>query len=102
MIVDPITLELIRNALQSVVDEMALTLVRTAYSANLSVDMLETNSEANPTFIGGSDRIDTRIVVRGLQASTKLRPRAFPSSRWTVCWKRIGPGPSISTFSQLA
>ena len=32
---DPITLELIRNGLESLVDEMALTLVRTAYSPNL-------------------------------------------------------------------
>jgi N-methylhydantoinase B len=32
---DPITLELIRHGLESIVDEMALTLVRTAYSANL-------------------------------------------------------------------
>lgn len=32
---DPITLELIRNGLESIVDEMALTLVRTAYSPNL-------------------------------------------------------------------
>src|SRR5262249_30520511 len=32
---DPITLELVRSALESTVDEMALTLVRTAYSANL-------------------------------------------------------------------
>jgi len=39
MTLDPITLELIRNALQSVVDEMALTLVRTAYSANLKSAM---------------------------------------------------------------
>jgi N-methylhydantoinase B len=37
--VDPITAELIRNGLQSVVDEMALTLVRTAYSANLKSAM---------------------------------------------------------------
>jgi N-methylhydantoinase B len=36
---DPITLELIRNGMQSVVDEMALTLVRTAYSANLKSAM---------------------------------------------------------------
>jgi N-methylhydantoinase B len=36
---DPITAELIRNSLQSVVDEMALTLVRTAYSANLKSAM---------------------------------------------------------------
>ncbi|HEY8477746.1 MAG TPA: hydantoinase B/oxoprolinase family protein, partial [Chloroflexota bacterium] len=36
---DPITLELVRNALESVVDEMAVTLVRTAYSANLKSAM---------------------------------------------------------------
>ncbi|MYE88115.1 hydantoinase B/oxoprolinase family protein, partial [Candidatus Poribacteria bacterium] len=32
---DPITSELIKNALDALVDEMALTLVRTAYSSNL-------------------------------------------------------------------
>jgi N-methylhydantoinase B len=37
--VDPITAELIRNSLQAIVDEMALTLVRTAYSANLKSAM---------------------------------------------------------------
>ena len=36
---DPVTAELIRNSLQSIVDEMALTLVRTAYSANLKSAM---------------------------------------------------------------
>lgn len=36
---DAITAELIRNSLQAVVDEMALTLVRTAYSANLKSAM---------------------------------------------------------------
>src|SRR5918911_411350 len=34
-----ITAELIRNSLQAIVDEMALTLVRTAYSANLKSAM---------------------------------------------------------------
>src|SRR3989440_10093991 len=33
--IDPVTQELIRNALDALVDEMALTLVRTAYSSNL-------------------------------------------------------------------
>src|SRR5919201_1191602 len=33
--IDPITLELVKNAVESVVDEMALTIMRTAYSANL-------------------------------------------------------------------
>src|SRR3954451_5954466 len=36
---DPVTAELIRNSLQAIVDEMALTLVRTAYSANLKSAM---------------------------------------------------------------
>ena len=38
---DPITLELIKNALDAIVDEMAIALVRTAYSNNLknSMDM---------------------------------------------------------------
>jgi N-methylhydantoinase B len=38
---DPITLELVKNALDTVVDEMAIALVRTAYSNNLknSMDM---------------------------------------------------------------
>src|SRR3954467_629068 len=37
--IDPVTAELIRNGLQAIVDEMALTLVRTAYSANLKSAM---------------------------------------------------------------
>src|ERR1700732_3298336 len=38
---DPILLELVKNALDAVVDEMAIALVRTAYSNNLknSMDM---------------------------------------------------------------
>jgi N-methylhydantoinase B len=38
---DPITLELVKNALDTIVDEMAIALVRTAYSNNLknSMDM---------------------------------------------------------------
>jgi N-methylhydantoinase B len=35
MTIDPITLELVKNSVESVVDEMALTLMRTAYSMNL-------------------------------------------------------------------
>jgi N-methylhydantoinase B len=36
---DAVTAELIRNSLQAIVDEMAVTLVRTAYSANLKSAM---------------------------------------------------------------
>src|SRR5262252_9743650 len=35
MATDPVTLELVKNAVESVVDEMALTIMRTAYSSNL-------------------------------------------------------------------
>jgi N-methylhydantoinase B len=35
MPVDPVTMELVKNAVESVVDEMALTIMRTAYSSNL-------------------------------------------------------------------
>ena len=33
--IDPITLEIMRNGLQSIADEMTATLVRTAYSPNI-------------------------------------------------------------------
>ena len=35
MSIDPVTLELVKNDVESVVDEMALTIMRTAYSMNL-------------------------------------------------------------------
>ncbi|MFN8633186.1 MAG: hydantoinase B/oxoprolinase family protein [Chloroflexota bacterium] len=35
MATDPVTLELVKNAVESIVDEMALTIMRTAYSSNL-------------------------------------------------------------------
>jgi N-methylhydantoinase B len=54
---DPITLELVRNGLESVVDEMALTLTRTAYSANLknAMDLSTAICDA-----------DMRLVAQGL------------------------------------
>jgi N-methylhydantoinase B len=54
---DPITLELVRNGLESIVDEMALTLVRTAYSANLK------NAMDLSTAICAADM---RLVAQGL------------------------------------
>src|SRR6185436_8550352 len=55
--VDPITLELVRNGLESIVDEMALTLVRTAYSANLknAMDLSSAICDA-----------DMRLIAQGL------------------------------------
>lgn len=41
-----------------------------AYTPNMSADMLQNSADANPTFLGGSDLSDTRILVRGLSAST--------------------------------
>lgn len=55
--VDPITLELIRNGLESIVDEMALTLVRTAYSANLKSSMDLSSAFCDP---------EGRLLVQGL------------------------------------
>src|SRR5262245_8133331 len=54
---DPITQELIRNALDALVDEMALTLVRTAYSSNLknSLDLSAAVCDA-----------EGRLVAQGL------------------------------------
>src|SRR5215813_13428767 len=54
---DPITAELIRNSLQEIVDEMALTLVRTAYSANLKSAM-DLSSALCDT--------DGRLIAQGL------------------------------------
>src|ERR1700756_4177760 len=50
---DPILLELVKNALDAVVDEMAIALVRTAYSNNLknSMDMSCALCDANGRLI---------------------------------------------------
>ncbi len=55
--VDPITFELIRNALGSIVDEMTLTVVRTAYSSNLKNSM---------DFSTGFLNAEGELVVQGL------------------------------------
>ena len=54
---DPITLELVKNALDAIVDEMAIALVRTAYSNNLknSMDMSCALCDA-----------DGRLIAQGL------------------------------------
>ena len=48
---DPILLELVKHALDAIVDEMAIALVRTAYSNNLknSMDELRAMRRAGPT-----------------------------------------------------
>ena len=54
---DPIELELLKNGLESVVDEMALTVVRTAYSTNLKNSM---------DFSTGLCDIEGNLVAQGL------------------------------------
>ena len=54
---DPIELELLKNALESVVDEMALTVVRTAYSTNLKNSMDFSTGLLDP---------DGNLVAQGL------------------------------------
>lgn len=46
--IDPVTFELIKNAIESLVDEMALTIVRTAYSGNLKNSMDLSSAFCNP------------------------------------------------------
>ncbi|HVC34447.1 MAG TPA: hydantoinase B/oxoprolinase family protein [Chloroflexota bacterium] len=60
---DAITRELIRNGLESLVDEMALTLVRTAYSPNLKNAMDLSTAFCDP---GG------RLVAQGLTLPVHL------------------------------
>ena len=55
--VDPVTFELIRNALGSIVDEMTLTVVRTAYSSNLKNSM---------DFSTGFLNAECELVVQGM------------------------------------
>lgn len=63
MTVDAITLELIRHGLESIVDEMALALVRTAYSPNLksAMDLSSALCDARG-----------RLVVQGLTLPVHL------------------------------
>ena len=63
MTLDPITLELIRHGLESIVDEMALALVRTAYSPNLksAMDLSSALCDARG-----------RLVVQGLTLPVHL------------------------------
>ncbi|HUX87215.1 MAG TPA: hydantoinase B/oxoprolinase family protein [Chloroflexota bacterium] len=60
---DPITRELIRNGLESLVDEMALTLVRTAYSPNLKNAMDLSTAFCDP---------NGRLVAQGLTLPVHL------------------------------
>jgi N-methylhydantoinase B len=61
--IDYIRLELIRNGLESIVDEMALTLVRTAYSANLKSSM---------DFSTAFCDVEGRLVAQGLTLPVHL------------------------------
>ena len=65
--IDPITLEIMRNAFQSIADEMTASLVRTAYSPNIK------------------DRMDCSSAVLTAQGEVVARPNwALPST-----WRRF-------------
>ena len=61
MATDPVTLELVKNAIESVVDEMALTMMRTAYSSNL-----KSSNDLSSAFVSldgpGVERITHRAL----------------------------------------
>ena len=54
---DPITFELFKNALESIVDDMALTIVRTAYS-----NVVRDNMDFSTAFCDG----DGNLIAQGL------------------------------------
>jgi N-methylhydantoinase B len=81
---DPIVRELVRNALESVVDEMALTVVRTAFSSTLRDVMDFSTGFCNP-------RGD--MVAQGL--TLPLHLGAFPDAMQSILEKYghdLGPG----------
>ncbi len=82
--VDPIRLELIKNALDAIVDEMAIALMRSAYSTNLktSMDMSCALCDA-----------DGRLIAQGLTIPMHLG--SIPDAMAQLVAKfdgRIGPG----------
>jgi N-methylhydantoinase B len=83
---DPITRELIRTALESVVDEMALALVRTAYSPNLKSAMDLSSAICDP---------EGRLVAQGLTLPVHLG--TIPDAMAAVLGRfggRVRPGDS--------
>ena len=77
--VDPITLEIMRNAFQSIADEMTAALARTAYSTNIkdrrdcSCPFVTTQGDAVSQTEPG-----TPFQLRVMPASVKGLPPAFP------------------------
>src|SRR3954469_19611809 len=81
---DVILLELIRNALEAIVDDMAQTLVRTAYSANLKNSMDFSTAICDTT---------GRLVAQGLTLPVHLG--SIPEAMRAVLGRyegRIRPG----------
>ena len=72
----------------------------TAYTSNVSVDMLETSSDANPTFVGGSDLVDTRLTVRGLSASASMDffEAGFAVDNYNIERIELASGPNSILF----
>ncbi|RMF91449.1 MAG: hydantoinase B/oxoprolinase family protein, partial [Nitrospinota bacterium] len=85
--VDPITLELIKNALQSIVDEMALTVVRTAHSGVIK-DVMD--------FSTGFCTASGEMIAQGL--TLPLHLGAIPDAMTAVLRKygtNVAPGDII-------
>ncbi|MCC7367844.1 MAG: hydantoinase B/oxoprolinase family protein [Chloroflexi bacterium] len=63
MATDPVTLELVKNAIESVVDEMALTMMRTAYSSNL-----KSSNDLSSAFVS----LDGELLAQGFTLPMQL------------------------------
>ncbi len=69
--IDPVTLEVIRNALASVADEMALVVMRSAYSPvvrdtmDYSTALCDRDGETRQAYFGpGAGLVDTPVTTR--------------------------------------
>src|SRR5215213_8438924 len=87
MPVDPVTLELVKNAVESVVDEMALTLMRTAYSSNL-----KSSNDLSSAFCS----LDGELLAQGFTLPMQLG--SIPDAMAAVLAKfggRLEPGDCV-------
>ena len=98
--VDPVTLEIMRNAFQSVADEMTAALVRTAYSTNIkdrrdcSCALLTTEGE-----VVAQTELGTPFHLGVMPAAVKVILQKFPPGElhpemWSSAMSRIPWGPA--------
>ena len=89
--IDPIRLELIKNALDAIVDEMAIALMRSAYSTNIKTAM-----DMSSALCDAQGRLNMRVAERA-----ERRPAA-PFSRIGCALCRATDHDSGAALARLA